>query len=61
MMIWVRLLRGWGAPGSPLEVRLLHPLVRLVLGVRLVRVVRHLHPCFGCVLQGLLLDQNEQA
>ena len=49
MMIWVRLLRGWGAPGAPLEVRLLHPLVRLVRGVRYLRGVRHLHhlPCSG--------------
>ena len=50
LTIWVRLLHPWGAPAAPLEVRLLHHLVRLLHRVQLLRGVhflhrvRHLHP-----------------
>lgn len=43
MMIWVRQVHPWGAPPAGVQVRLVHPLVRRVRGVRYLRGVRHLH------------------
>ena len=60
MMIWVRLAHPWGAPPAGVGVRLVHPLVRRVRGVRYLRGVRHMHPLpsndYG--QQVLCSDQN---
>lgn len=63
MMIWVRLAHPWGAPPAGVQVRLVHPLVRLVRGVRYLRGVRHLHhlPLNGCGQRVPWSDQNAPA
>jgi len=60
MMIWVRLVHPWGAPGAGVQVRLVHHLVRLLRGVRYLRGVRHLHhlPCSDDDLQVLWSGRN---
>lgn len=63
MMIWVRLVHPWGAPPAGVQVRLVHHLVRLVRGVRHLRVVRHLHhlPCSDGEPKALWSGQNAKA